>query len=236
MINRREILASLLAVVAAAPASAQFDSASGIREILISAARLSTERLGRRDGFFGDSIVRIPLPGILRTTQRRLQPLGLSGPLDDVEMRMNRAAESVMPQTRDLVINAIRGLSFSDTVGILRGGETAATTYLRRETETPLSRLLRPPMSETLGSSGAYRAVDEAASLVGNDTRRTLGRLFGRNRNTVSADGLRGEVTDFAVTKALDGVFHYIGEEERTLRRNPLSRSEDLLRGLFGRR
>ena len=127
MINRRTLLASGLALAATPTALAQFDSSGGIREMLIAATRAATGRLGRTNGFFGDSIVRIPLPGILGSTQRRLQPLGLSGPLDDVELRMNRAAESVMPVARDLVINAVRNLSISDGIGILRGGDTAAT-------------------------------------------------------------------------------------------------------------
>ncbi|MEE2565874.1 DUF4197 domain-containing protein [Hyphobacterium marinum] len=235
MPTRRHVLATLAALGVAPSAFAQLDSASGIRQMLTAATRAATDRLGRHNGFFADSIVRIPLPGILGTTQRRLQPLGLAGPLDDLELRMNRAAESVMPAARDLVTGAIGNLSLSDGIGILRGGDTAATDYLERETAAPLGRLLRPPMETTLAQSGAYAALDSAASLV-SDNRSGIGRLFGRSRGNSLATGLRGEVTDFAVTRALDGVFHYVGEEERGFRRNPLGRSEDILRGLFGRR
>jgi len=233
--NRRHLIAASLATLMAPPAFGQFNGASGIREMLISAARLATERLGRTNGFFGDSIVRIPLPGLLGSTQRRLQPLGLSGPLDDVELRMNRAAESVMPATRDLVVGAVRNLTINDAVGIVRGGDTAATGYLRQQTEAPLTGLLRPPMQDTLSQSGAYAAVDQAASLVGNNGG-TLGRLFGRGRGRNVVTDYRGEITDFAVARALDGVFHYIGEEERSFRSNPLDQSRGLLEGLFGRR
>lgn len=235
MPTRRTIVASFAALGLAPSAFAQLDSASGIRQMLVAATRTATERLGRHNGFFGDSIVRIPLPGILGTTQRRLQPLGLAGPLDDLELRMNRAAESVMPAARDLVTSAIGNLSLSDGIGILRGGDTAATDYLERETSAPLGQLLRPPMESTLTQSGAYAALDSASSLVAGN-RSGVGRLFGRSGGNSLATDLRGEVTDFAVTRALDGIFHYVGEEERSFRRNPLGRSEDVLRGLFGRR
>lgn len=239
MPTRRHVLVAF-AAVAAAPAPAvfaQFDSAAGIRQMLVTATRSATERLGRRDGFFDDPRVRIPLPGILGTTQRRLQPLGLAGPLDDVELRMNRAAESVMPQARDLVVNAIGNLTLSDGLGILTGGDTAATDYLERETGAPLARVLRPPMEATLTQSGAYSALDSAASTIDRSgSGSALGQFLGHGRGQTASTSLRDEVTGFAVTRALDGIFHYVGEEERSFRRNPLRRSDGLLRGIVGGR
>lgn len=237
MPTRRQIVAALAMTAVAPSAFAQFDSAAGIRQMLIAGTRAATTRLGRRDGFFGDSLVRIPLPGILRTTQQQLRPLGLAGPLDDLELRMNRAAESVMPQARDLVVDAINRLTLSDGLGILTGGDTAATDYLERETSAPLARVLRPPMQQTLTQSGAYSALDSAASAIDRSGAGSgLGQFLGRGRTGSAASSLRDEVTDFAVTKALDGVFHYVGEEERSFRRDPLSRSGDVLRGIMGGR
>lgn len=233
MIHRRHFLTAAAAALIAPAAGHAQGATPGIRSMLVTATRQATQRLGQRDRFFGDRLVRIPLPGLLNTTQRQLQPLGLSGPLDDLELRMNRAAEAVMPQARDLVINAIRSMSISDGLGILQGGDTAATQYLRSRTEAPLNGLLHPPMESTLAASGAYGALDSAAGLV--DRQSGIGQLFGRNRNARStAQDFRGEVTDFAVEKALDGVFHYVGEEERGIRSNPAGRTRDILRGLFG--
>lgn len=232
MIHRRLFLtAAAAAVLLPGTAKAQ-GAASGIRSLLITATRQATQRLGQRDGFFGDSLVRIPLPGLLNTTQQRLQPAGLSGPLDDLELRMNRAAEAVMPQARELVINAIRSMTISDGLDIVSGGDTAATRYLRGRTESSLTGLLRPPMETTLAASGAYGVLDSAAGLV--DGQSGISRLFGRGRARSMTQDFRGEVTDFAVEKALGGVFHYVGEEERGLRSNPAGRTRDLMRGLFG--
>ncbi|KAA5803474.1 DUF4197 domain-containing protein [Alkalicaulis satelles] len=231
--NRREMIAASMAAAACftlAPAArAQSAAGPAVREMLTSAARLSTTRLGARDGFFGDSLVRIPLPGTLRSAQQRLRPAGLSGPLDDVELRMNRAAEAAMPAARDLFVNAIRTLTIEDAAGIVRGGDTAATQYLRGRTAAPLTGLMRPPMERTLSESGAYSAVDAASNLV--TARSGLGRLFG---SRAPAANLRDQVTDFAVEKALDGVFHYIGVEERAIRRDPLRQGASLLGRIMG--
>lgn len=233
MIHRRLFLTAAAAAILLPGTVKAQGAASGIRSLLVTATRQATRRLGQRDGFFGDRLVRIPLPGVLNTAQQRLQPVGLSGPLDDLELRMNRAAEAVMPQARDLVINAIRSMTISAGLNIVRGGDTAATQYLRGQTETALTGLLRSPMETTLAASGAYGALDSAAGLV--DSQSGIGQLFGRGRNARStARDFRGEVTDFAVEKALNGVFHYVGEEERGLRSDPAGRSRDILRGLFG--
>lgn len=230
--HRRHFLIAASAALAWPATGHAQGAAPAIRNMLVTATRLATERLGQRDGFFGDNLVRIPLPGLLGRTQDRLQPIGLSGPLDDLELRMNRAAEAVMPPARDLVVNAIRSMTIRDGISILRGPDTAATQYLRGRTEASLTGLLRPPMADTLASSGAYGALDQAAGLV--DQRSGLGRLFGNRGSRGAAQDFRGEITDFAVEKALDGVFHYVGEEESALRRNPTNRTRDILRGLFG--
>ncbi len=229
--DRRTFLAAGLAFAITPAGFAQADGGAVIRQLLTTAADAATTRLGRRDGFFGDPVVRIPLPGMMRSAQQRLQPLGLAGPLDDVEMRMNRAAEQAMPPARRLVADAIRSLTIQDAASILRGPDTAATQYLRGRTETPLTRLLRPPMEETLTASGAYSALDGASSLV--TQRSGLGGLFGRGGGNPAAN-LRGQLTDFAVERALGGIFHYVGEEERAIRRDPVRRASGLLRGLIG--
>jgi hypothetical protein len=237
MPTRRQIVTALVMTAMAPSAFAQFDNAAGIRQMLIAGTRAATTRLGRRDGFFGDSLVRIPLPGILRTTQQQLRPLGLAGPLDDLELRVNRAAESAMPEASDLVVSAINRMTLSDGIGILTGGDTAATDYLERETSAPLAYALHPVMRQTLVQSGAYAGIDRVALEIDRSpTGSTLGQILGRDRAGRVTTNLRDEVTDFAVTRALDGVFHYVGEEERSFRRDPINRGSDVLRGILGGR
>lgn len=199
----------------------QQDASDGLRAALDLSARTVTERLGQTNGFFGDARIKIPLPGTLGRLQRSLKPMGMAAPFDDLQLAMNRAAEAAMPVARDLFLDAIRGLTFQDAVTILRGGDTAATDFLRRRTEARLISLLTPPMEQTLSQTGAYRALDGLVS-------RTQAARF--------ASVSRRDLTNFAVKKTLDGAFGYIADEERSIRQDPAKRTTDLLRRVFGGR
>jgi hypothetical protein len=225
--SRRALLAGL-AVSAAAPALAQQpllegltqgDAARGIREALGIAATNAALQLGRPGGFWSDMRVRIPLPGLLGQTQRTLSGFGMSRPLDALQENLNHAAESVMPEAGRLFLNAVRSLTIGDAIDIVRGPQDSATRYLRGRTETRLTTLLRPPMREALTQSGAFTLLRAALREVG------LASM---------TNDLRTEIIAFSTQEALDGCFFFIAEEERAIRRDPLRRTNDILRRAFG--
>lgn len=225
---RRRLLLLALAASAVAPATAQqplldsltqADARRGLREALGLAAMNATTRLGQPDGFWSDGRVRIPLPGVLGQTQRALSGFGMAGPLDELQESLNHAAETTMPEAAGLFSDAIRTITIADAIDIVRGPEDSATRFLRGRTETRLTSLLRPPMTRALTQSGAFvlmRSALREAGLASMTTR------------------LRGEVIDFSTSKALDGCFFFIAEEERAIRRDPVRRTTDILRRVFG--
>ncbi len=176
----------------------------GLREALIAGAVSAVLRVGRPDGYWGDTKIRIPLPGVLGRTQRTLTKLGLSAPLDDLQRKVNISAEKAAPQARDMFTGAIRAMTVDDVVGVLRGGDTSATDYLNQKTTPQLIGLFRQPMASALTSTGALRSLDRAV------TKNGLAGALGGNPTDI--------LTNFAVTKALDGLFFYVGEEERAIR------------------
>jgi len=223
--DRRVFVASLLA---ATPAFAQRplldgltqgDASRGIKEALGLASMNATNRLAQPDGFWGNPRVRIPLPGILGQTQRTLAGMRMSGPLDQLQESLNRAAESAMPQAASLFTNAVRTITIADAIDIVRGGEDSATRYLRGRTETRLTSLLKPPMTRALTQSGAFTLLRSALREIGLASMTT---------------DLRTEVINFSTSKALDGCFYFIAEEERAIRRDPWRRTTDILRRVFG--
>lgn len=223
--DRRVFVAALLA---AGPAFAQRplldgltqgDASRGIKEALSLASMNATNRLAQPNGFWGNPQVRIPLPGILGQSQRQLSRLRMSGPLDQLQENLNHAAESVMPQAASMFTNAVRTITIADAIEIVRGGDNSATTYLRGRTETRLTTLLRPPMTTALTNSGAFALMRTALREVGMSSMTT---------------DLRTEVINFSTTKALDGCFYFIAEEERAIRRDPWRRTSDILRRVFG--
>lgn len=235
---RRAFLVSGLATLVTAPSWSQINwgglsdgqAQSGILTALSLASRLATERLGQHDGFYGDPAVRIPLPRSIARVQGNLRAIGMSGPVDDLEVRMNRAAESAMPEARRIFVDTIQSITVYDAVSIVRGGDTAATDYLRGRSEGQLSELIRPLMADTLTASGAYRLVDSIEPHIGGRGG-FLGRVLGGRD---MSGNLRDTLTDHATGRALDGVFHYVALEEQAIRRDPVRRTSRILRRVFG--
>lgn len=198
--------------------SSQADS--GLREALSLGAAAAVTRVGRTDGYWGDSLIRIPLPDTLSKVQRTLKPLGLSGALDDVHLKMNRAAETAAPVAKGLFIDAIKALTIQDAIGIVKGGPTSGTQYLQKATTPRLTTLFTPPIETALQETGALQALDRA----------------------IKRNGLNGYIkkepkvylSEFAVGKALGGLFHYVGTEETAIRTDPAKRTSAILKVVFG--
>lgn len=224
---RRAFLAGLAASVAA-PAYAtqalldsltQRDASAGVRDALGLAAMNATTRLAQPNGFFADARVRIPLPGLLGTAQDNLRRFNMAAPLDALQEGINHAAETTMPEAARLFVNAVRTMTIADAIEIVRGPEDSATSYLRGRTQERLTNALRPPMNAALTESGAFTLLRTALREVG----------MASMTNT-----LKTEVVAFSTTKALEGCFFFIAEEERAIRRDPVRRTTDILRRVFG--
>lgn len=200
-------------------ALSQRDAESGMRQALSLGVDAVTARLGRVDGFFKDSKVRIPLPGSFAKIQSSLRPIGGAKILNDLELAMNRAAEAAMPQAKILFADAIRNMSAENAIAIVRGGPSAATDYLKSQTQTKLVAAFQPIMEQNLEKSGAFQALAASSKKYGAPD------LSGTARANLS---------QFAVTKALDGMFYYVGEEEAAIRANPAKQTTALLKTIFG--
>jgi hypothetical protein len=195
------------------------DASAGLKEALTLGAGVVAKRIGAKDGYFADASIRIPLPGVLGDAQKRLKPFGMAGPLDDLQLRMNRAAEAAAPTAQKLVVDAVKSMTIEDGLGVLRGGDTAATDFLRRKTETSLKKAFRPYVEQSLASAGALTALDAAVAKYGAG---------------LAPPDVKGWLTDHAVAGGLNGLFYYLAREEQAIRRDPARRTTDLLRKVFG--
>ncbi len=195
------------------------DVAAGLREALSVAGGLATKRLSAANGYMGDPAVRIPLPGVLGQAHKRLAPFGMAGTLDDLQRRVNRAAEASAPAAGKMVTDAVKSMTFDDAMAILRGGDSAATTFLRNKTEASLRQALKPQFSQALQSAGALTALDGAVAKYGAGVLKTDTKTW---------------LADEATTGALNGLFYYLAREEQAIRRDPVKRTSDLLRKVFG--
>nr|WP_070960224.1 DUF4197 domain-containing protein [Hyphomonas sp. Mor2] len=195
---------------------------AGLRQALEIGTQRVASQIGVTDGYWRDPQIQIPLPGRLGSVQTELAKLGLSGPLDDLQLRMNRAAEDAVPAGKQIVIDAVQSITIEDAVGILRGGDSAATDFLRTRTEQNLRGLFTPYVESALEGSGAYRALDSAVA--------------GQPLLAVAAIDYKSDLTTHAVQFGLDGLFTYLAVEEKKIRDNPVARTTELLRKVFGSR
>ena len=196
------------------------DAQGGLREMLDDGASAAVTQVSKPDGYWGDPAIRIPLPKKLDSLQKVLKPLGQSGLLDDLHLRMNRAAEAAAPMAGNLFVSAIKAMTIKDAVGIVKGGPTSGTQYLQKTTTPALTTAFTPPMENALQASGAVDYLNRAVQ------RNHLQSLFKTDAKTY--------LGEYAVAYALDGLFHYIGVEETAIRRDPAKRTSQLLKKVFG--
>lgn len=232
MTTRRTILTGLLVagsaslshtpLHAAAPRLSQGDAALGIKESLAQGTRAAISRLGRPDGFLKDRAVRILLPGNLSKLAETARKLGASKQVDALELAMNRAAEKAVASAADIFADAVRDMSVNDALAIVRGGDDAGTQYFRRTTEGQLRERFRPIVESATSETEVAKRYKSLSKKAGG-----LDALLGGGE----AVDLDGYVTE----KAMDGLFHYIGEEEKAIRKNPVGRGSELLQRVFGR-
>ncbi len=201
----------------------QADAAMGIRAALDNGVGNALANLGILDGFFGNALVRIPLPKVLQDVQGYLAPIGADGLLVELQQQLNRGAEKAAPVAKDIFLSAIRGLTITDAINIVRGPDNAATQYLADRTSSKLTQLFSPIMENALGQTGALRLVDQVAGSLRNIP---IAPQLGADART--------DLIRHGVDYGLKGVFYFIGEEEKAIRENPAKRTSEILRRVFG--
>lgn len=193
----------------------------GLRQALDVGVRRAIDRVSAVDGFLGNEWIRIALPEELDEMADLLRQVGFARQVDRLEVAMNRAAEQASGEARQVFVDAITGMTIADAFGILRGGDTAATDYLRDRTSDTLRQRFRPIIENKMQRVGLYRNYNQLAD--------TYNALPFSRRPAVRLDA-------YLTDEALDGLFHELGKEERRIREDPIARTTELLRRVFRRR
>lgn len=197
----------------------QNEIAQGLKEALRVGTDRVVDNLGQVDGFNADPEVKIPLPKVLAQAQSSLRLIGASGLVDDLELRINRAAEQATPVAKDIFWQAITSLTFEDVNAIYRGPNDAATQYLDRTTRGSLTDAMRPIIDTALAEAGAVAAYDS---------------IIDRAQAAPFLPDLKTNLTNHVLDGAMDGMFAYLADEEAGIREDPLKRSTALLKKVFG--
>ncbi len=188
------------------------------------ALRLGSERvvgqLGRPDGFNNDPAIHIPLPAQLNTVKTVLNQAGMGGALDDLELKMNRAAEAATPKAKKLFLDAISQMTFADAKTIYSGPEDSATRYFQEKLTPSLTQEMTPIVDSSLAQVGAVKAYDG---------------VMGKYKAMPFMPDVKANLSQHVTGQGIAGIFHYLGQEEAAIRKDPARQTTELLKKVFGK-
>lgn len=192
--------------------------ADGLKEALSIGTVNAVGFVSKTNGYFGNPAIRIPLPRNLEKAAKVMSSLGMRKQVDEFIVSMNRAAERAAPRAKSLFIKAVKQMTFRDAMNILKGNDTAATDYLHSRTSRQLYKAFRPIVASAMKDVGVTRSYK---------------RMMDK---AVATRLVRPEDVDLdhhVTNRALDGLFHMVGREERKIRKDPAARVTGILKKVF---
>jgi hypothetical protein len=193
------------------------DIIGGLKEALSVGTKNGTAKLSSVDGFFKDAALKILMPEEAKKAETKLRNIGMGKQVDNAILSMNRAAEEATKSAAPIFISAIKGITIQDGLGILKGGDFAATEYLKSKTVASLTEAFRPSIE------AALQKVD--ATKYWNTVFTTYNKFSNEKVNT--------DLVAYVTEKALAGIFYQVGQEEQKIRKDPFARTSDLLKKVF---
>jgi len=193
--------------------------AAGLKEALRIGTERATVKTSRVDGFFGNTLIRIALPDQYTDAADALRRLGLGSQVDGFELSMNRAAEKASGEAVAVFWDAVSRMTIADAMGILNGESNAATQYFWNNTHDDLRARFQPIVQTQMEAVGVYRLYEDLASYY----------------NLLPVPKPEAVDLDAYITReTMAGLFLMLEKEEFKIRKDPGSRTTELLRKVFG--
>lgn len=190
----------------------------GLKQALEFGVQEGVQKLGQKDGYFGNSLTKILLPQELQKVDKTLRDIGLGSLADEGLKLLNRAAEDAVTEAAPIFTNAITSMTFNDAKGILLGGDNSATNYLQNRTSSQLFTAFQPKVRNSLGKVGADKIWSQIISKY----------------NTFTGQNITTDLNAYVTQQAINGVFKMVAQKEAGIRNNIGLRTTPLLREVFG--
>lgn len=198
------------------------DAIAGLKEALVVGSQKGSNTLSQVDGFFANAALKILLPAEAQKVESTLRKVGLGKQVDDAILSMNRAAEDACKSAAPIFSNAIKQMSFQDALGILKGGDTAATGYLRGKTTAELTNAFAPVINQSLEKVNATKYWN------------TLINSYNKI-NILGGQKINPDLSAYVTEKALSGIFFQVAQEEKSIRKDPVARTSEILKKVFAK-
>jgi hypothetical protein len=198
------------------------EAALGIREALDQGVGRGISFLNKEDGFFGNAAYKLLLPAEAQRIEATMRQLGMGALVDKAILQINRAAEDAVGSARPIFVDAIKALTVTDALNIIRGTDTAATHYFKQKTTDKLTVAFSPIIQSSLEKFSATKYYGDLINTY--------------NRFPTTVNKINPDLPSYVVGKTVDALFDQIGKEEAAIRANPAARTTQILKRVFGSR
>jgi hypothetical protein len=192
---------------------------SGLREALIKGISVGADRVSQSGGYLNNPQIKIPFPPEMVKVEKTLRDLGMGNMVDQFVTTLNQGAEEAAKEAKPIFVSAIQQMTIQDAMSILKGKEDEATQFLKRTTTTQLTGKFMPVIQNALKKTEATKYY--------NDIVTTYNAIPFVQKVNPNLDA-------YATQLAVDGLFVMIAKEEKLIRQDPMSRTTDILKRVFG--
>jgi len=192
---------------------------SGLKEALIKGAEYSSGMASKTDGYFMNPALKIIFPPEIQKVETKLRQIGLNKPVDDFVLSMNRAAEKAAADAAPIFVSAIKSMTINDAWAILKGEDNAATQYLQRTTGEQLKATFKPVIERSLEAVNATKYYTDVTNAY---------------NKIPFVQPVETDLTAYVNNLAIEGLFKLVEKEELAIRKDPIARTTELLKKVFG--
>lgn len=196
------------------------EAGQGIKEALTQGVTNAVLNLNKTDGFFGSEIYKMLLPPDAKKIETTLRKIGMGAKVDEAILSINRGAEDAVAFAKPIFIDAIKEMTLTDALNIVRGNKDAATQYFKQKTTEKLTAAFAPPVKTSLDKVGATKHYTDIVTTY--------------NKLPTTFNKINPDLTSYVVGKAVDALFDQVAKEEANIRANPAARATDILKKVFG--
>ncbi len=196
------------------------EAAAGIKEALAQGITKSVLQLNKQDGFFKDLAYKVLMPPEAKKIENTLRSLGLNSMVDKAILQINRGAEDAAGYAKPIFIDAIKSMTLTDAIGLIKNGDTSATHFFREKTTEKLLIAFRPVISSSLDKVDATKYYGDVINKY--------------NSFPTTFKKLNPDLAGYVTEKTTNALFALIAKEEINIRNNIAARTTDLLKKVFG--
>lgn len=215
MFSSCDVILPVLQTVSTIPTNTEV--VSGLKEALTNGVVSGVNVLSVKDGFFNSPTWKIPLPEEVKTVESAMRTLGFGSKVDMAVKALNEGAEMATKEARDIFVTAIREMSIQDAMGILRGGNSSATNYLKSSSTDALIAKFRPVIEQSLEKVDALKYWGDVMT----------------GYNLVSTNKINPDLAGYVTDRAITALFSEVEKQENAIRQDPIQRTSELLKKVF---